>query len=66
MRRLCKQLWSIPSLTTSTDRKQPALQDRDIYLGGKDFYGKQFYNSPNIGAVDDLSRTSRYAVISHR
>jgi parallel beta-helix repeat protein len=35
-----------------------------IYLGGKDFYGKQFYNSPNIGAVDDLSRTSRYAVIS--
>lgn len=22
-------------------------------LGGKDYYGKQFYNPPNIGAVDD-------------
>lgn len=34
------------------------------YLGGKDFYGKQFYNSPNIGAVDDLTTTPRYVLIS--
>jgi hypothetical protein len=31
-----------------------------LYLGGKDFYGKQFYNPPNIGAVDDLSSTPSY------
>jgi hypothetical protein len=30
-------------------------------LGGKDFYGKQFYDSPNIGAVDDVSATPRYS-----
>ena len=31
-----------------------------LYLGGQDFYGKQFYNPPNIGAVDDLSSTPSY------
>lgn len=31
-----------------------------LYLGGKDFYGKEFYNPPNIGAVDDLSSTPSY------
>jgi hypothetical protein len=33
-----------------------------VYLGGKDFYGRQFYNPSNIGAVEDLSNTPRYAV----
>jgi len=30
------------------------------YLGGKDYYGKQFYNTPNIGAVEDVTNTPRY------
>jgi len=32
------------------------------YLGGKDYYGKQFYNTPNIGAVEDVTNTPRYAL----
>jgi hypothetical protein len=35
------------------------------YLGGKDYYGKQFYNTPNIGAVEDVTNTPRYA-LRHR
>ena len=30
-------------------------------LGGKDFYGNQFYSAPNIGAVEDETATPRYA-----
>jgi parallel beta-helix repeat protein len=29
---------------------------------GKDFYGKPFYSPPNIGAVDDVTSTPRYAL----
>ena len=32
------------------------------YLGGRDFTGKHFYNPPNIGAVDEVTATPRYAV----
>lgn len=32
------------------------------YLGGKDFYGKPFYDPPNIGAVDDLTDTPKYVL----
>jgi parallel beta-helix repeat protein len=39
-----------------------ALKRAGAYLAGKDFYGKQFYNPPNIGAVDDLTSTPRYAL----
>lgn len=40
----------------------PALKRTGASVIGKDFNGKQFYNPPNIGAVDDLSSTSRYLV----
>ncbi|SEM74499.1 hypothetical protein SAMN05216404_10137 [Nitrosospira multiformis] len=33
-----------------------------VYLGGKDFHGKHFYNPPNIGAVDDTTNTPRYTL----
>lgn len=35
-----------------------------VYLGGKDFNGKQFYNPPSIGAVDEVPSTPRYLMIS--
>ena len=42
-------------------RPQSAMVKRGgVYVGGKDFYGKQFYYPPNIGAVDDLSATGRW------
>lgn len=37
-----------------------ALKRTGTYLGGKDLNGKQFYNPPNIGAVDDATSTPRY------
>ncbi len=39
-----------------------ALLRKGTYLGGMDFNGKQFYNPPNIGAVDDVTATPRYLV----
>jgi hypothetical protein len=39
-----------------------ALTRAGAYLGGKDFNGKPFYNPPNIGAVDDVTATPRYAL----
>ncbi|SFN73536.1 right-handed parallel beta-helix repeat-containing protein [Nitrosospira briensis] len=33
------------------------------YLGGKDHYGKHFYDPPNIGGVDDVSATPRYLLM---
>ena len=37
----------------------PAVIRAGNNLGGKDFYGKQFYSQPNIGAVEDVSATQR-------
>lgn len=31
-------------------------------FSGKDYYGKQLYNPPNIGAVDDVTNTPRYVL----
>ena len=36
------------------------LKGAGTYLGGTDFNGKQFYNPPNIGAVDDVTSTPRH------
>lgn len=41
-----------------------ALKRSGVTLAGKDFYGKQFYNPPNIGAVNDLPATPRYLLTS--
>jgi hypothetical protein len=41
-----------------------ALKRSGATLVGKDFYGKQFYNPPNIGAVNDLPATPRYLLTS--
>lgn len=44
------------------DFRPQALQAKrkGTYLGGKDYYGKHFYNPPNIGAVDDVTSTPRF------
>ena len=58
------------SVATATITTDPALDQRyrpwaaeckrtGTYLGGKDHNGKQFYNPPNIGAVDDTTATAR-------
>lgn len=36
-----------------------AAKRKGTYLGGKDRYGKQFYNPPNRGAVEDISIAQR-------
>lgn len=47
----------------SYNRPQAAHCKRaGAYLGGKDFTGKHFYNPPNIGAMDEVTATPRYAV----
>ncbi len=43
-----------------------ALKRSGTSTSAKDFYGKQFYNPPNIGAVDDLPATPRYLLTSTR
>lgn len=43
----------------------PELKRAGAALGGKDFYGKQFYDTPNIGAVDDVTANPRYT-LRHR
>lgn len=58
------------TLATSSKTINPQLDDlyrpmevtikrSGVYLGGKDFYGRNFYDPPNIGAVEDLSNTKR-------
>lgn len=42
-----------PNLDEWYRPRNPALKRAGIYLGEKDFMGKQFYDTPNIGAVDD-------------
>jgi parallel beta-helix repeat protein len=49
-----------PNLDEVTFRPKAAQLIRaGTYLGGKDYNGKQFYNPPNIGAVDDVTATPR-------
>lgn len=33
---------------------------KGTYQGGKDYYGKHYYNPPNIGAVEDMTTAPRY------
>lgn len=60
------QAISSTSLSVNPDidgdyRPQSAsVKRKGAYLGGKDFYGKRFYNPPNIGGVDDSTATPRY------
>lgn len=44
---------SDPQLDGAYRPQAAAVKRTGIYLGGKDVYGKHFYNPPNIGAVDD-------------
>lgn len=53
-----------PELDTLYRPQAAALKRAGTYLGGKDFYGKQFYDPPNIGAVDDVTATPRYLLTS--
>ncbi|SET24750.1 hypothetical protein SAMN05216412_104153 [Nitrosospira multiformis] len=51
-----------PQLNNSYRPLADATKRKGVYLGGKDFYGKQFYNTPNIGAVEDVTNTPRYTL----
>lgn len=51
-----------PQLNNSYRPLADAIKRKGVYLGGKDFYGKQFYNTPNIGAVEDVTNTPRYTL----
>lgn len=42
-----------PSLDSNYRPQSSQVKRSGAYLGGKDYYGKHFYNPPNIGAVDD-------------
>jgi hypothetical protein len=55
-----------PELDSSYRPQAPVYKRAGINLGGKDFRGKQFYDPPNIGAVDDVSATPRYALTSRK
>lgn len=40
--------------------QEPTLRRVGTYLGGRDLYGKNFYNPPSIGAVEDRTRNPRF------
>jgi hypothetical protein len=44
-----------PALNLFYRPQTPAVKGAGVYLGGKDYYGSEFSNPPNIGAVDELS-----------
>jgi hypothetical protein len=44
---------SDPQLDTAYRPQAAAVKRTGLYLGGKDVYGKHFYDPPNMGAVDD-------------
>ncbi|SHL42594.1 hypothetical protein SAMN05216428_102367 [Nitrosospira sp. Nsp11] len=52
-----------PELDADYRPRCATLKRAGTYFGGKDFSGKPFYNPPNIGAVDDVTTTPRYALI---
>lgn len=49
-----------PQLDGNYRPRAAALIRAGANLGGKDFYGKQFYSAPNMGAVEDGTATPRY------
>lgn len=55
---------TFPDLDSTYRPRAAALKRTSVYIGGKDFYGKHFYNPPNFGAVDDESNTPRYKLTS--
>lgn len=42
-----------PALDAAYRPQSSQVKRSGAYLGGKDYYGKHFYNPPNMGAVDD-------------
>jgi hypothetical protein len=51
-----------PDLDPNYRPRSSKVKRAGAYLGGKDYYGKQFYNTPNIGAVEDVTDTPRYTL----
>lgn len=51
-----------PRLDSSHRPQHPSLKRAGLTVVGKDFNGKQLYNPPNIGAVDDETLTPRYGL----
>jgi hypothetical protein len=49
-----------PLIDSNYRPQNSVVKRRGKYLGGKDYYGKHFYDPPNIGGVDDVSATPRY------
>ena len=63
---LTNTIWVDPRLDNNLRPRAPELIRAGAYLGGRDFRGKPMYNPPNIGAVDDITRTPRYAFSARR
>jgi hypothetical protein len=53
-----------PQLDRNNRPWSAAIVRKGVYLGGIDFYGKRFYNPPNIGGVDDVTATPRYLPVN--
>jgi parallel beta-helix repeat protein len=51
-----------PALDADYRPTAAALIRTGSYLGHRDYNGKQFYNPPNIGAVDDITLYPRYGL----
>lgn len=51
-----------PALNLFYGPQTPALKGTGVYLGGTDYYGNDFSNPPNIGAVDALSVAKKQSV----
>jgi hypothetical protein len=51
-----------PMLDTLYRPQAAALMRSGANLGGKDYYGRPFYQAPNFGAVEDLTASPRYTM----
>ena len=49
-----------PNLGSDYRPRAPECTRTGVAINGKDYYGKNFYAQPNLGAVDDISDTPRY------
>lgn len=59
---LTGNIHATPLLDSNYRPLETQLVRTGTYLGYKDFNGKQFYNPPNIGAVDDKTNTPRFTL----
>lgn len=52
-----------PDMDSTYQPRNPALRGTGVTVIGKDFNGKQFYDPPNIGAIDIETNYPRYQLV---